>query len=208
MACEKIKICGICDLEDAKLALSLGADALGFNFYPGSKRYIEPAEAQSIVRSLPASAWFVGVFVNQGRSEIEHIARLVGLDTLQFHGDEDVAFCEGWPSWQVIKAIRVNTSEDILKAKEYKEVADFLLLDAYSDKAFGGTGKEIADTALIDAKGILSQSFLAGGLTAENVANKIQQFAPFGVDVASGVEAAPRKKSVEKLQAFFEEIRG
>lgn len=203
----KIKICGITNIEDAKLAVRLGADALGFNFCKTSKRYISPVEAKTITRQLPPNVWMVGVFVNSPRSEVEHIAREAGLDTLQFHGDETVEFLKDWSEWRIIKAIRVKNETSIEGQKDVRELADFVLLDAHSDHAYGGTGKEIEQITLGKLRGhtILQRAFLAGGLTPENVAEKIRLLNPFGVDVAGGVESDdPRKKSKEKLEAFIE----
>lgn len=205
----KVKICGLTNYEDAKRALDLGADALGFNFYAKSRRSISVAEAQTIVRQLPPKAWMVGVFVNHSRKEVEQIARAVGLDTLQFHGDEDLDFCRGWNSWKVIKAVRVGTNTSAAALKDYLGVADYLLLDRDESGSYGGTGKEI-DLNILESymhDGILQRSFLAGGLTPANVSEKIKRFKPFAVDVASGVEIEPGKKDPTALRQFIDNAR-
>jgi phosphoribosylanthranilate isomerase len=208
----KIKICGITNIEDAKLAVQLGADALGFNFCKDSKRFISAVEAKAITRQLPPNVWMVGVFVNSKRSEVEHIAREAGLDTLQFHGDEPVEYLKDWSEWRIIKAIRVKNETSIEGQKDVRELADFVLLDAHSEYAYGGTGKEIGQITIEKLRGhrILQRAFLAGGLTPENVQEKIQLLNPFGVDVAGGVESDedPRKKDPEKLKAFFQAVQG
>src|SRR5690606_17811850 len=105
-----VKICGITNLEDAEAAIEYGADALGFNFYKKSPRYIDPIEAQMIVRQLPPTTWFVGVFVNETKENILHVARTASLDTLQLHGEETPEFCSLWEDFRVIKAIRLTSS--------------------------------------------------------------------------------------------------
>ncbi|MFN8390481.1 MAG: phosphoribosylanthranilate isomerase [Bdellovibrionota bacterium] len=205
----KIKVCGITTLEDAKLALALGADALGFNFYPKSPRYIAPADAQTIVRMLPKQAWMTGVFVNSSREEVSQIARMVALDTLQFHGDEDVSFIEGWNEWRVMKAIRLGSGHTAEHVAELAKVADYLLVDSYQPGAPGGTGSEVPEPLLsrIASEVDFAKVFLAGGLRPENVESKIRQFRPFAVDVASGVESAPGKKDASLLEQFFKAVK-
>ena len=125
---------------------------------------------------------------------------------MQFHGDEDCKFCEGWKSWQVIKAVRIRPETSAQALQDYLAVADYLLLDNYESVSYGGTGNEI-DSKLITglASGnVLSRAFLAGGLTADNVAAKIASFHPFGVDVASGVEASPGVKDHVTLKQFIQ----
>ena len=202
----KVKICGITRLEDAKLALELGAEALGFNFYEKSPRCISAEDAASIIRLLPPKARFVGVFVNHSKEEVEQIARRASLDTLQFHGDEPVDFYSQFKSWDVIRAIRLQPDtpkESILAAKENSE---FLLFDSFSDSAFGGTGEAIESEVLELVKDLLPEAYLAGGITAENVAEKIERYKPYAVDVASGVEKSPGIKSASKLERLFQAI--
>lgn len=205
----KVKICGITNLEDAKLALKYGADALGFNFSEASPRRISPAAAQTIVRQLPPNAWFVGVFVNQTKDEVKRIAHQVGLDSLQFHGDETESYLKDWGSWRVIKALRIGSAEDVEKAAVYLTIVDHILVDSRVEGSYGGTGVGVQEELLeqLLAKDILKNSFLAGGLTPDNVKHKIKHFQPFGVDVASGVEETVGKKSSDLLQAFIAAAR-
>ena len=204
----KVKFCGITNLDDAKLAVELGADALGYNFYRRSPRFIEPAAAQAIVRSLPASVMNVGVFVNEERAAVEETARMVGLDTLQFHGDEDVSICEGWDSWNVIRAVRVATVDDISRVHAALEAADFALVDTHVEGEYGGTGKAIAEEVMTELAEQVdgSRLIIAGGLTPESVGDIVQTLVPFAVDVASGIECVPGNKSVEKMATFIEAV--
>lgn len=201
-----VKICGLTSYADAKLALDSGADALGFNFFHASPRCLSVGEAQAIVRRIPPTVWRVGVFVNHGRDEVERIARRVGLDTLQFHGDETVEFCKGWAEWRVVRAIRAKPGIMVDAITPYQKLCDHLLFDGFSGEEYGGTGVEIDSSALttIVNSGILKTGFLAGGLTPANVGEKIIRLKPYGVDVSSGIEEAPGRKSPNLLRAFIE----
>lgn len=205
----KIKFCGITNYDDARFALDLGVDALGFNFYAPSPRSVLPNDAQAIVRRLPASCMKVGVFANHSRSEVEHIARQVGLDTLQFHGDESDGFLAGWKEWRVIRAIKPTGLDAVEVAEKLLGSVDYLLIDKADPQLLGGTGKQVQEPILEQflVRGLLSRCFLAGGLTPENVAEKAQRYKPFAVDVASGIEVSPGKKSAEKMTAFVNSLR-
>lgn len=205
-----IKFCGITNYEDAKLALDLGVDALGFNFCRASSRYIDVNDAKTIVRRLPASIWLAGVFVNSNRAEIDETSRMVGLNTVQLHGEESPAFCSSWDQLRVVKALRIGMGgAGIEDCEKYLTASDFLLLDYYSPMEYGGTGKEIDEVLLSTfPRDILNKSLLSGGLTPENVKAKLDKFLPYGVDVASGIEAGAGKKSLAKMSDFIEAIRG
>ena len=209
----KVKFCGITNYDDAKHALDLGVEYLGFNFYKKSKRYINPIEAKLITRRLPATISLVGVFVNSEKNEIDTIAKEVSLDTIQLHGDEDLDFWKSWNELKIIKALRISPDTEKGHTKKdcenFIKVSDYILLDKYSSKEFGGTGKEIEESLLEKlGENILSKSFLSGGLTPENIASKIKKFTPFGVDIASGIEkdSNPRKKDLEKMKNFLKAI--
>ena len=194
----RVKICGITRLEDAELALELGADALGFNFWPRSSRYCDPAVAQRIVQKLPPLASAVAVFVNQPRQEVQRICAQIGATAVQLHGDETPEFCDGF-SLPVIKAIQVRGPESLAACSQYRISA--FLMDTPS-AAFGGTGRTFPWRALAsrtDPRPI----FLAGGLNPENVGRAIRQVRPYAVDVASGVESEPGVKSPKKMARFI-----
>ena len=199
----KIKICGITNVEDAIQAAELGADALGFIFYRGSKRYIDPNSAKEIISSLPPFLTKVGVFVNQELEEIADIQENTGINAVQLHGDETPELCRSLSS-AVIKAIRVKDSEDIERLAQYPVQA--ILLDTYSDAEYGGTGKSF-DWGILDNKSIAEKIILSGGLNPDNVAEAVRIVNPYAVDVSSGVEAEPGKKDHEKLKKFIEAIR-
>src|SRR3989442_7692751 len=163
----KIKICGITNLDDALLAVDLGADALGFVFYPKSPRSIGVREAANICNQWPPFVTKVGVFVDELEYEIEKAVHECLLTALQFHGDEPPGFCSKFPA-KSIKAIRVRDENSLRAAAEYD--VDALLLDTYTESARGGTGKTFDWSLAVKAKEILAAPIiLSGGLTTENV---------------------------------------
>jgi phosphoribosylanthranilate isomerase len=198
----KVKICGITNLEDARHAVECGADMLGFNFYRGSKRYVEPALAAEIVRGLgEPRIELVGVFVNAETAEIARIAEQVGLNGVQLHGDEDAqsvaAVKESLPGLLVVKALRVGGGLAFKAAAAY--TVDHVLLDGDAGGLFGGAGQAFDWELARGVEGVI----LAGGLTPHNVANAIRTLQPHAVDVASGVESSPGKKDHAKVAAFI-----
>lgn len=201
----KIKICGITNLPDARLAVELGADALGFIFYPKSPRYIPVAKAADICSALPPFVVKVGVFVDELEYEIEKALGECLLNALQFHGDEPPGFCQKFPA-KSIKAIRVRDEASLRAAAEYD--VDAVLLDTYSETERGGTGKTFDWTLALKAKELLAPPvILSGGLTTVNVQEAIRRVRPYAVDVSSGVEREPGKKDPEKLRRFIELCR-
>ena len=209
MKMPKIKICGICSHNDALKAVELGADALGFNFYHKSKRYIRPDLAQEIARQIPKKIWKVGVFVDAQKQEILSTVNQVGLDTIQLHGSESPEFVSNFRQLRTIKAINFGDFEQLEILSNWLGSADYLLIDAASSIGFGGTGEEVDEELLLKIKSeVWQRSFLAGGLTPANVAGKVKQFAPYGVDVASGVEEQPGVKSEGLMARFIEQVRG
>jgi phosphoribosylanthranilate isomerase len=202
MAKVKVKICGITNWVDARRAVAEGADLLGFNFYAGSPRYVEPAKAKRIVSRLPKGISVVGVFVNQSEQTVLEIARTVGLDTLQLHGDETPAMVARLKrSFPVIKAIRVKQSLAAGQLRTYK-LATALLLDGFDAQRRGGTGKTF-DWEIARRAKRYGRVFLAGGLTPENVAEAIRAARPYAVDVCSGVEAQPGKKDPARIKSLM-----
>jgi phosphoribosylanthranilate isomerase len=205
----KIKVCGIASYEDAKLALDCGADALGFNFAAQSPRFVRVESARAIVSRLPTGAWIVGIFCNHSRADVERIARAIPLDTIQLHGDESPRECEELRRYRVIKAFRMAKSADVELVGAFGQSAQLHLYDGFASGRYGGTGVCI-DPAILDklaALGYLESAFLSGGLNPENVALAVTTYRPFGVDVASGVESAPGRKSPERVRAFVSAAR-
>jgi phosphoribosylanthranilate isomerase len=201
----RVKICGITNLEDALLAAKLGADALGFIFYPPSPRSIAPDAARAIIAQLPPFVTTVGVFVDENAATLKELAAQVGLDWLQLQGKETPEYCRGLGR-RVIKAFRIRDENSLQELAAYQGVVQALLLDTYKEGLVGGTGETFNWDLAREARKY-GPVILAGGLTAENVAQAIAAAQPQAVDVASRVEAAPGKKDPEKLRAFFARVR-
>ena len=200
----RVKICGITNREDAEAAIALGADALGFNLFPGSKRHIVLDENAAWIAALPPFVAKVAVLVNAPFDEARRVALHPAIDLVQFHGDEDAGYCRQFAALGLpfIKALRVRDAGDIPQAADFS--TRNVLIDAHVEGAYGGTGATIA---LPLAREIVHRHphlriLLAGGLTPENVAEAARVVRPFAVDVAGGVESAPRKKDPAKIAAF------
>ena len=199
----KIKICGITNIEDALFAAEAGADALGFVFYEKSPRYVSSETVKKIVSMLPPFVTTVGLFVNAGVESIETTVRLSGINVIQLHGDETPEEC-GFAPHPVIKAVRVKDAGSLAGVEKYPVSA--LLLDAWNDQQYGGTGESFNWQLARNLTGQLP-IILAGGLTPDNVAEAIRVVAPYAVDVSSGVEASPGIKDVSRINAFVLAVR-
>jgi phosphoribosylanthranilate isomerase len=199
----KVKICGIRSLDEARAAAELGVDALGFNFWEHSPRYIAPAEALAIIREVSPFVACVGVFVNEEAERVREIHARLGLAAVQLHGDESPDYCAKLAPIKSIKALRVRDGFDPGCVGSYKIAA--VLLDAGVPGTFGGTGRSFDWDIAIEVKKY-ADIVLAGGLTAENVAEAIGRVRPSAVDVCSGVEAEPGRKDVEKMRRFMAEV--
>ncbi len=200
-----VKICGITRREDAEAAVGAGADALGFVFWPGSPRYIDPFRARTIRAVLPPFVTAVGVFVDQPAEYVNRVAGLVQLGAVQLHGDESVGYVQTM-NRPVIKGVAlhdrgVSAVDDV----ERWPGRVLVLLDVHDPVRRGGTGRTIDWTAAA-AVARRRRVMLAGGLTAENVGEAIARVRPFGIDVSSGVERAPGIKDHERLKALFEAV--
>jgi phosphoribosylanthranilate isomerase len=206
MARVRVKICGIANLADAKAAVDLGADALGFNFYEKSVRNIAPADAYKIIRALPEKIEAVGVFVNWSPEAVIALARAVDLDTVQLHGDEPASTARAAANFfNVTKALRVGKDFRLASLRPFQSSVRAFLFDACTKNQFGGTGHR-TDWTIARRAAKSHRIILAGGLTPENVAEAILYVRPYAVDVASGVESAPGKKDRAKLRQFFAEV--
>jgi len=194
----KVKICGVCTVDDAEAAVRAGADFLGLNFWPGSPRLVDLARAGVIARAVSGTP-LVGVFVDAPRELVERVAAEVGLAAVQFHGDEDAAYCRAW-SWRTIKALRLRRGEDA-GALAARYPTDYLLIDSHVAGRPGGTGVPLAEVDL----GAVPRArlFVAGGLRPDTVAATVQRVRPFAVDVASGVEERPGRKDHAKVEEFI-----
>jgi phosphoribosylanthranilate isomerase len=197
-----VKLCGITRLEDAELAASLDAWAIGFILWPQSKRAADPAVAAGIARAMRRRLELVGVFVNPTLDEVVHAVEAIGLTHVQLHGDEGPAFCSAVAQRtgaRVIKALAIGSGADIRDLARFH--TDFHMLDTGR-----GTGKTW-DWALAAQRHSQVPAILAGGLTPENVTEAIAAVRPWGVDVASGVEAEPGIKDPAKVEAFVAAAR-
>jgi phosphoribosylanthranilate isomerase len=199
-----VKICGITRREDAHAAISFGANALGFVFWPKSPRYVEPAEARKIVDIMIPSIVAVGVFVNQPADEVNRIANEVGLRAIQLHGDESNEYVAQM-SRDVIKAIPVGVVP-VRPVSKWPAPAT-ILLDVHDPVRKGGTG-HVIDWVVAHDLARLRPIILAGGLTPENVGDAIERVRPYGIDVSSGVESSPGIKDHRRLKALFEAVHG
>ena len=199
----KVKICGLTNYEDAMAAVDMGADLLGFNFYPKSPRYVTAEEATKIINKLPAFVDIAGVFVNASFEQIQEIINQCQLNWVQLHGDEDPQFCQQFDSLNIktMKALRVKDRKDIEKADSF--FTDAILLDTYHPEKYGGTGESF-DWSIIG--NIHRRTFLAGGINPDNAAKAIQP-GIYGIDVCSGIESEPGKKDKKLMKKLFENIR-
>ncbi len=201
----KIKICGFTNVEDALFAAEVGADALGFVFWERSPRCVSIQRASEIVRRLPGWVLKTGVFVNPSEELVLRSIGECGLNLLQFHGEESPEFCLRF-GVMTMKAFRVRDVASLDALQNYS--TDAWLLDTYVAGKPGGSG-EVFNWALAREAQLKGRPvFLAGGLTAVNVAEAVRQASPYGVDVASGVEASPGVKDHEKVRAFIKAVRG
>ena len=198
-----VKICGVTRHEDAAVAVECGAQAIGFVFWPGSPRAIDPLRARTIVRGLPPFVTPVGVFVNQPIEYVRQIATLVGLGVVQLHGDESVGYAAALER-PVLKAMTVDVAGGPA-AEEWPTATTMILLDAHDPVRRGGTGRTI-DWRGAAAVASRRRIMLAGGLNPDNVADAISAVQPFGIDVSSGVEQAPGVKDPGRLRSLFEAI--
>ncbi len=201
-----VKVCGITNLGDARVAANAGADAIGLVFAESPRR-VSVERAKEIAAALPQDVLKVGVFVDAGPEEVLRIAREVGLDYAQLHGDEPpeaVAEIRGG-GVGVMKALRVRNAEALAVIEQYG--ADLFLLDAWSAKARGGTGVRF-DWELAKSLRGRDNIVVSGGLGPENVREAIEYFEPYGVDASSSLEERPGKKSGERVRRFVGAAKG
>jgi len=200
-----VKICGITDYEDASIAVELGAGALGFIF-ADSPRQITPQKARDIIRAIPPFVKTVGVFVDEGPAAIKEIIHDCGLDLVQLHGDESPDLCcELMP--YTIKALRIKDESSLRTSRIYHGKVRALLLDTYSKDKAGGTGKTFDWQLAIKIKKLGIPIILAGGLGPSNIDGAISTVRPYAVDVNSGVEERPGKKSHTLMKDLMEKVR-
>ena len=202
-----VKICGITNLDDALAAVAAGADALGFNFYKPSPRYITPQHAREIIEQLPESLLMAGVFVNEDSSDdVRNIAEMAGIRALQLHGDESPEYCrELAGNYYVIKTFAVSDTFDVTRPQEYEVQA--IMLDTKHNNLRGGTGRVFDWSVAQQVASAIPKLFLAGGLSPENIKNAIKIVRPFAVDACSALEGRPGKKNHERMRVFVSTVR-
>ena len=198
----QVKICGNTNPEDVRLAVSLGADYLGLIFAE-SKRKIDVRAAAAMMAAVPQFKKFVGIFCNQPKNEVESIAKELGLQYLQFHGEETALYCKYFMDlgYQVIKVFRIKDAMSLKRLEEYNVTA--FLFDTFSKDSSGGTGIPFDWNLIQDLPYVNEKLFLAGGLNPANLAAAIEKVRPFAVDAASGVEKEPGKKDPVLLEQFI-----
>jgi len=198
----RVKICGITRRQDAEFSVEMGADALGFVFYPPSPRAVTIEQAQKIVDGLPPFISIVALFVNAEVEEVRSCLASLPIGILQFHGDESPEYCEQF-NHPYMKAIRMKDDVDLVTEVARYNSASAVLLDSYQPGVPGGTG-QVFNWAMI--KKINKPLILAGGLAANNVAMAIEQVQPYAVDVSGGVELAKGIKDNQKISDFMQEV--
>ena len=199
----EIKICGITTMEDAAMACSCGADALGFIFYEKSPRYVTPEAAFHIIEHLPPAISKVGVFLNHDINFVRDIYSFCGLDLIQLHGDESPDYCRGIPQAILIKAVSPKSDSDLLLAENYAVKA--FLVDARDSGRYGGTGK-LSNWVMGKRLSERHPVILSGGLNAENILTALEKVSPDAVDVNSGVELSPGSKDPRKMRRLIEMV--
>jgi len=207
----RVKICGITKPEQGAAIVHLGATALGFICVPASPRYVTSEQIYTIVQALPVAREVatIGVVANRTIADICALVAATGLTGIQLHGMESPDFCQALraalPTIELIKAIRVRTSDDLAIAESYSPVVDGLLLDAYHPDQLGGTGTTL-DWQTLQAFHPSRPWFLAGGLTPENIRTALNQLQPDGIDLSSGVEIAPGDKDLQRVAMLFAKL--
>jgi phosphoribosylanthranilate isomerase len=197
-----VKVCGITNLDDAQAAVDAGADALGFNFYRPSPRYIAPHDARVIIDQLPESVLKIGVFVNEDLKSLSQVVTQARLSAVQLHGDETPEYCHELPNTYVIKAFGATHNLDF---NAYD--VDAIMLDTKDDLLHGGTGRVFDWSIAQRATASVPKLFLAGGLSPENVAAAITRVRPYAVDACSSLEVRLGKKNHERVRAFVNAVR-
>lgn len=205
-----LKFCGFTNPKDAEYAALLGVDALGVVFYSRSKRYVTPFQAKSIAERVKGKVMIVGVFVNESQQKILEYVKKIGLDAIQLHGEEkpDDYSCLFDSKIKIIKAVKPELPDSFNQAKIWAAYSDFLLLDSFRKGLPGGTGKMLDLKLVSPYLEKFDNVILAGGVSYENLKEFLSLNGFFGLDVSSGIEESPGKKSLEKMKLFIKEVRG
>ncbi len=205
----RVKICGITQAQQGQAIAQLGATALGFICVERSPRYLNPQQIEKIIQVLPTPIDRIGVFAKASLTEIEAVLTVAQLTGIQLHGDETPQFCaqvkQLWPDLEIIKAFRIKTVASLQNIPQYVEAIDTLLLDAYDPQQLGGTGKTLNWDILATFKPDRPW-FLAGGLNPNNILQALDNLAPDGIDLSSGVERSPGDKDISKVTQLFTKL--
>jgi phosphoribosylanthranilate isomerase len=214
-----VKICGVTRIADAESVAACGANAIGFNFFCGSRRFVDPDIAAALVAAARRhhTPQLVGVFVNSPAAEVLHVARSLNLDAIQFHGDESPELIatvhDAAPELLLIRAVRVSPDRLNLIADQLQQLKDrvplfAVLVDPFVSGHYGGTGRLLSiEPPRLQELASGSRLILAGGLTPSNVSQQAEQFSPWGVDTASGVEHTPGVKDAGLVLRFVSECK-
>lgn len=210
----RVKICGICRVDQGVAIAQEGATALGFICVPASPRYVTPEQLKTLVAALPASVDSIGVFANETPETIAQIVAFTGISGVQLHGDEDPEFCrtlrslldQGPQPVEIIKAFRIRNRQDLGAIAAYGSAVDSVLLDAYHPQILGGTGHTLDWEDLAQFRWH-HPWFLAGGLRPDNVPIALETLAPDGIDLSSGVEIEPGNKDLGKVKTLFANLQ-
>ena len=205
----RVKICGITQVQQGQAIAELGATALGFICVERSPRYINSQQIQEIIRVIPTNIDLIGVFANPSLTKIKGVLQVAQLTAIQLHGDETPEFCaqvkQLWPHLEIIKAFRIKTVGSLENIPQYVEAIDTLLLAAYDPQQLGGTGKTLNWDILATFKPDRPW-FLAGGLNPNNILQALDNLAPDGIDLSSGVERSPGDKDIGKVAQLFTKL--
>ena len=199
----RVKICGITNVEDALFCVEAGADALGFNFYHKSLRFIDTSKCEEIISRLPPFVSRVGVFVNEEPDVVRGLSETLNLDYLQFHGNESPEYCRMFGK-KAIKVFRIQESMDF---ENYCSAAAFLF-DSPHEGGFGGTGKSFDWGKIKEMRALTRPVILSGGLGLDNIEKAIKQVRPYAVDVCSRLESGPGKKNPAWIRDFVVKAKG
>ncbi len=201
----RVKVCGITRLEDAQIAVDAGVWAVGFIFVRNTPRCLEPTQAKDIIKNLPDKVEKFGVFANNSPDEVINVSEEVGITKIQLHGEESPEYCSKIKmitEIDVIKAIRIKDMDDLKPIKNYMGHISYVLLDTFSEKQRGGTGKTFDWAIAKQAKRYDIPLIVAGGLNPDNIISAYTRVRPFALDMASGVEKEPGIKDPKKINSL------
>lgn len=206
----RVKICGIINSEQANAIACLGATELGFNCVPTSPRYLKASAIKTIIEQLPKKINNIGVFANTDVETIMSIVTETGMSGVQLHSDETPDFCQQLRTLlpaevELIKALRVRNTTSLARVRDYSQVVDTLLLDAYDPQMLGGTGHTLDWEELAQWNSPLPW-LLAGGLTPDNISVALSQLHPNGIDLCSGIELSPGNKDLDRVAHLFRQL--